>query len=112
MLASEFCEIAEQHMEEALTEIRKAVERLEYLMKQQEAVRKNLGIEKDDKMEELREKIAELLAFHVGTPTDSYGTTRKQPDWCCPTNCLRYSNECESCIAAQIVALIKDISTK
>lgn len=56
------------------------------------------------------EKVADSLAYHVGTPLDTYGTSKKpQPDWCNPENCKIYREECETCIAAQIYKIYKSL---
>ena len=62
---------------------------------------------REAELKELRDHIADMLVFHVGTPIDSYGTTRKQPDWCCSATCRIHNNQCEFCIATQIMTLIE-----
>lgn len=63
-----------------------------------------------DVQDEAIEKIKDLLAYHVGTPLDSYGTSKKpQPEWCNNRNCEKYRDECETCIAIQIHELYKSL---
>jgi len=60
--------------------------------------------------DEVVKRVKDLLAYHVGTPLDSYGTSKKpQPEWCNSRNCMVYKDECEACIAVQIHETYKSL---
>ena len=57
-------------------------------------------------LRKLREQVADVLAYHVDSPSDSLGTpVHAQPAWCNGDNCKMYVEKCQYCIADQILAL-------